>query len=210
MWEDMPAAKLSVICCSATGTLHAMAQRAAAEEKAGAQVRLRQVPEIAGPERIASMDVWSAHVTATEDEPKASTEDLVRADAVLLGTPTRCGNVAAQLEQYLDATGGAWAAGLPADEVCAGFTATQTAHGGQESTLPALDSSIYHFGGILVPPGCTDPLKFADGDPYGVAHVTGVGDDAPLSEVEHAALEHLASRVVQIAGHLLAGRNAVA
>ena len=77
-----------------------------------------------------------------------------------------------------------------------------TAHGGQESTLLALYNTIYHFGGVVVAPGYTDPLKFADGNPYGVSHVTGGNNDAPLTPVEEAALAHLAQRVVRIAGRL--------
>jgi NAD(P)H dehydrogenase (quinone) len=77
-----------------------------------------------------------------------------------------------------------------------------TAHGGQESTLLALYNTIHHFGGIIVPPGYTDPLKFADGNPYGVSHVTGGGNDAPLGEAQHNALDHMAQRVVTIAGRL--------
>jgi NAD(P)H dehydrogenase (quinone) len=77
-----------------------------------------------------------------------------------------------------------------------------TAHGGQESTLLALYNTIYHFGGIVVAPGYTDPLKYADGNPYGVSHVTGGNNDAPLTDVEHNALDHLAQRIIKIAGKL--------
>ncbi len=84
----------------------------------------------------------------------------------------------------------------------AGFTASQTAHGGQETTLLALYNAVYHFGGIIVPPGYTDALKFADGNPYGVSHVTGGGNDLPLGDAETAALDHLVQRVVHVAGRL--------
>ncbi|WP_231127359.1 NAD(P)H:quinone oxidoreductase [Motilibacter aurantiacus] len=182
-----------------------MAERvAAAGEKAGAEVRLRQVPELAPQEAIASNAAWSQHFDQTKDEPKATVDDLVWADAVLFGTPTRYGNIASQLKQYLDTTGGAWAQGKLAGKVYAGFTATQTAHGGQESTLLALYNTVYHFGGILVPPGYTDPLKFADGNPYGVSHVTGANNDAPLGDVQLAALDHLTERVLTYAAKLAA------
>ena len=76
--------KLAVIYYSSTGTIHAMAERvAAAGEKAGAEVRLRQVGELAPPEAIASNAAWSQHVDATKDEPRATADDLVWADAVL-------------------------------------------------------------------------------------------------------------------------------
>jgi NAD(P)H dehydrogenase (quinone) len=195
--------KLAIIYYSSTGTIHAMAKRlASAGESAGAEVRLRQVAELAPDEAIASNDAWSQHIDATKDEPKATADDILWADAVLFGTPTRFGNVASQLKQFLDSLGPQWAQGLLADKIYAGFTATQTAHGGQESTLLALYNSLYHFGGIIVPPGYTDPLKFVDGNPYGVSHVTGADNAAPLTDVQFAALDHLATRVVTVAGRL--------
>ncbi|GGQ56912.1 NAD(P)H:quinone oxidoreductase [Couchioplanes azureus] len=195
--------KLAVIYYSATGNIHAMAERLAqAGEKAGAEVRLRQVPELAPQEAIASNAAWSQHFDTTKDEPKASADDMVWADAVLFGTPTRYGNVASQLKQFIDTLGPQWQQGQLADKAYAGFTASMTAHGGQESTLLALYNTIYHFGGVVVAPGYTDVLKFNDGNPYGASHVTGGSNNAPLSEVEYAALDHLAQRVVTVAGKL--------
>jgi NAD(P)H dehydrogenase (quinone) len=197
--------KLAVIYYSATGTIHGMAHRiAATAEKAGAEVRLRQVAELAPAEAIASNAGWSQHFDQTKDEPKAAAEDIVWADAVLFGTPTRFGNVSSQLKQFIDTLGPQWGQGQLADKLYAGFTASQTAHGGQESTLLALYNMIYHWGGILVPPGYTDGIKFADGNPYGVSHVTGPNNDAPLSDVENAALDHLATRLITVAGRFAA------
>ncbi|MGK5498796.1 NAD(P)H:quinone oxidoreductase [Streptomyces sp. URMC 125] len=195
--------KLAVVYYSATGTVHGMAKRLAqAGEQAGAEVRLRQVAELAPQEAIASNAAWSQHFDRTKDEPNATADDVVWADAVLFGTPTRYGNVASQLKQFLDTLGPQWQQGLLADKVYAGFTATQTDHGGQESTLLALYNTIHHFGGLVVAPGYTDPLKFADGNPYGVSHVTGPNNDAPLTDTEYTALDHMAQRVVRIAGRL--------
>ncbi|MBB4697500.1 NAD(P)H dehydrogenase (quinone) [Actinoplanes abujensis] len=195
--------RLSIIYYSSTGTLHKMAERLReAGEKAGAEVRLRQVAELAPPEAIASNAAWSQHFDRTKNEPKATADDVTWADAVLFGSPTRYGNVASQLKQFLDTLGPQWAQGQLADKAYAGFTATQTAHGGQESTLLALYNTIYHFGGIVVAPGYTDPLKFADGNPYGVSHVTGGNNDAPLGDAEYAALDHLAQRIVRVASML--------
>ncbi len=195
--------KLAVVYYSSTGTIHAMAERIAeAGQKAGAEVRLRQVAELAPEEAIASNAAWSQHFDRTKDEPKASADDVVWADAVLFGTPTRYGNVASQLKQFLDTLGPQWGQGLLADKAYAGFTASMTAHGGQESTLLALYNTIYHFGGVVVAPGYTDPLKFADGNPYGVSHVTGGNNDAPLTDTEFAALDHLAERAIRVAGKL--------
>ncbi|MFI5931082.1 NAD(P)H:quinone oxidoreductase [Actinoplanes sp. NPDC051494] len=195
--------KLAIIYYSSTGTIHGMAERLQqAGEKAGAEVRLRQVAELAPEEAIASNTAWSQHFDRTKNEPKATADDIVWADAVLLGTPTRYGNVASQLKQYLDTLGAQWGQGLLANKAYAGFTASQTAHGGQESTLLALYNSIYHFGGVIVPPGYTDPLKFADGNPYGVSHVTGATNDAPVPDEVTAALDHLATRIITIAAKL--------
>ncbi|MGH3361445.1 MAG: NAD(P)H:quinone oxidoreductase [Nocardioides sp.] len=196
---------LAVIYYSSTGTVDAMARRAAATgEKAGADVRIRQVAEIAPEAAIDSTDEWREHVDETADEPKATPDDIVWADAVLLGSPTRFGNVASQLKQYLDSLGPQWAEGALADKVYAGFTASQTDHGGQESTLLALYNTVHHFGGILVAPGYTDELKYADGNPYGVSHVTGADNDAPLGDAEEAALDHLVERMVDVARKLTA------
>jgi NAD(P)H dehydrogenase (quinone) len=141
-------------------------------------------------------------VDATGDEPRATPDDVVWADAVLFGSPTRFGNVASQLKNFLDQLGPQWGKGQLADKVYAGFTASQTEHGGQETTLLALYNTMYHFGGILVPPGYTDPVKFQDGNPYGVGHVTGPDNDAPLENVQLDALDHLVERVLTVAGKL--------
>lgn len=205
----MTEVNLAVVYYSSTGTVHAMAERlAAAGEKAGAQVRLRQVAELAPAEAIASNAAWSDHYDATKDEPKAAPDDLVWADAVLFGTPTRYGNVASQLKQFVDTLGPQWQQGLLADKVYAGFTASMTQHGGQESTLLALYNTVHHFGGFLVSPGYTDPTKFADGNPYGASHVTGAQNSDPLTAVDEAALDHLATRVVTVAARLRRGSQA--
>ena len=195
--------KLAVIYYSSTATVDSMARRIAlAGEKQGAEVRLRQVDELAPPAAIDSNPAWRDHLDATADEPKAEPDDVVWADAVLFGSPTRFGNVASQLKNFLDQLGPQWGKGQLADKVYAGFTASQTEHGGQETTLLALYNTMYHFGGILVPPGYTDPVKFQDGNPYGVGHVTGPDNDAPLDNVQLDALDHLVERVLTVAGKL--------
>jgi NAD(P)H dehydrogenase (quinone) len=197
-------AKLAIIYYSSTGTIHGMAERlAAAGEKAGAEVRLRQVAELAPAEAIASNAAWSQHFDRTKDEPTATADDVVWADAVLFGTPTRYGNVASQLKQFLDTLGPQWSQNLLADKVYSGFTSTSTEHGGQESTILALYNTIHHFGGIVVAPGYTDPVKFADGNPYGTSFVAGQGN--PPDDVALNAARYQGERVVRIAAALKAG-----
>lgn len=201
--------RLAIIYYSSTGTIDEMARRCEhAGEKAGAEVRRRHVAELAPDEAIDANPGWRAHREEVADEPVASPDDIVWADAVLLGTPTRYGNVASQLKQFLDTLGPQWQKGELADKAYAGFTASMTAHGGQETTLLALYNSLYHFGGIIVPPGYTEQLKFADGNPYGVSHVTGGGNDAPLEDAQLQALDHLVDRVLTVAGALTRARAA--
>ena len=197
--------KVSVIYYSATGSVHALAQQAVeAAEKAGAEVRLRKVHELAPQEAIASNEGWSKHALETDDVPEATADDVVWADAVLFGTPTRYGNVAAQLKQFLDTLGPQWSRGELADKVYSGFTSTGTAHGGQESTLLAMYNTIYHFGGIIVPLGYTDPSKFVDGNPYGASHISQNGANPP-QEQDLTAVAYSATRAVRIAEQLKRG-----
>src|SRR5688572_4024723 len=165
--------KVSVIYYSATSSVYTLAQQAVeAAEKAGAEVRLRKVRELAPKEAIESNEGWSKHALETQDVVEATAEDVTWADAVIFGTPTRYGNVAAQLKQFLDTLGPQWAQGQLANKVYTGFVSVGTGHGGHETTLLALYNSIHHFGGLIVSPGYTDPLKFQDGNPYGASHTS--------------------------------------
>jgi NAD(P)H dehydrogenase (quinone) len=195
--------KLAIIYYSATGHGTAMAQRvAAAAEAAGADVRIRHVAETRDPSSFASNPAWSANYEATKDLPAATGDDVVWADAVIFGSPTRFGSPSSQFRTFIDSLGGLWAQGKLADKVYAGWTSSQTDHGGQETTLLALYITLMHFGGIIVPPGYTDPVKYSDGNPYGVGHITGPENKAQLSDATVAALEHLARRVVGVADKL--------
>ncbi|OBJ69868.1 NAD(P)H:quinone oxidoreductase [Mycobacterium sp. 1274756.6] len=197
--------KLAVIYYSATGHGTAMADRVArAGEAAGAEVRLRHIAETRDPAEFAHNPAWTANYEATKDLPAATGDDIVWADAVIFGSPTRFGSPTAQFRTFIDSLGGLWAKGRLADKVYAGFTSSQTVHGGQESTLLALYISLMHFGGILVPPGYTDEVKFSDGNPYGVGHVTGPENRNESSAATVDALDHLATRVVTIASRLAA------
>jgi NAD(P)H dehydrogenase (quinone) len=199
---------VAVVYYSSTGTTHEMAERLSqAAEKAGAEVRLRRVAELAPDDVVASVDEWARHREETKDIPEATPEDVVWADVVLLGSPTRFGNVASQLKQFIDTLGPQWGQGLLANKVYAGFTSSQTTHGGQESTLLALYNTIHHFGGLIVSPGYTDPVKFEDGNPYGVGHVTGPGNDEDLGSAQLNALDHMAERAVDVARKLKVGER---
>ena len=191
--------KLSVIYYSSTGHVTEMARRvAAAGETAGADVRLRRVAELAEQAAIEAEPAWSANDAATESIPVATGDDMVWADAVIFGTPTRFGSPAWQFRAYIDSLTPLFMAGKLADKVYAAFTSGRTEHGGQESTLLNFYVTLMHFGGILVPPGFTEDLKWIDGNPYGVGHVSGLNNDAKISDATAAALDHLARRVVSV------------
>lgn len=187
---------VAVIYYSSTGTIHALATEiASAAERAGAEVRLRRATELAPRAAIESNPAWAAHADATADIPEATPDDMLWADAVIFGSPTRYGNVTSQLKQFIDTLGGLWQQGKLADKVYSGFTSSATAHGGQESTLLALYNTIHHFGGILVAPGYTDPAKFVDGNPYGTSHVGG--PETPVDDNARTAARIQAERVVR-------------
>jgi NAD(P)H dehydrogenase (quinone) len=198
MSTDTPV-KVAVVFYSATGTTAAIAQELAdTAERAGATVRLRRVAELAPQSAIDSNPAWADTARRLAGTPEAEPEDMAWADAVLLGTPTRYGNVSSQLKQFLDQLGGLWQEGRLADKVYSGFTSSATTHGGQESTLLALYHTVHHFGGLLVAPGYTDPAKFTDGNPYGTSHVDAQGD-APVDDRTRAAARVQAERVVRVA-----------
>jgi len=196
----------AVIYYSATGTVHALAEAVAqGAEKAGAEVRMRRVPELAPASTIDANPAWGQHLRETSAVPEATLDDLDWADVVAFGTPTRFGTPSSQLKAFIDTTGPLWQQGRLADKVCTAFTASQTAHGGQEATLLALSHVFHHWGGIIVPPGYTDPIQFQSGNPYGTSHVASGG--AP-DDVAMEAARYQAGRAVDIATALRLGRAA--
>lgn len=203
---------VAVVHYSSTGNVHAMAKAAAqAAEKAGAdEVRLLKAAELAPAAAIESNPAWAAHAAATADIAEATPADLEWADVILLGTPTRFGLPAAQLKQFLDTTGGLWAQGKLVNKVVSSFTSTSATHGGQESTLLALNNTFYHWGSIIVPPGFADPVQFdpANGNPYGASSISGNSADN-VAEANLAAVEFQARRAVEIASALRRGRLTV-
>ena len=198
---------VAVIYYSATGNVYRLA-RAVGEgaEQAGGEIRLRKVRELAPPEAIRRNPQWALVTEQTRDIPEASLDDLDWADVVLFGTPTRYGNVAAQLKQFIDTTGPLWQQGKLAGKVYSAFTSAATAHGGHESTLLSLAHVFYHWGGIVVPPGYTDPIQFQVGTPYGTSYQSSKGGEGP-SDLVLAAARYQGRRATEVAAALKAGRR---
>lgn len=198
--------KIAVVYYSSTGNVHQLASAVAqGAEEAGAEVRLRRVPETAPEGAIASNPLWQAHVDATAGEVQEATpEDLEWADGYAFGTPTRFGTPAAQLKQFIDTLGGLWFTGKLANKGATAFTSAQNVHGGNESTILTLFNVFAHFGAVIVPPGYTDPLLFeAGGNPYGVATASG-GKSATAGEAELTAARYQGRRLAEMTAKLVA------
>ncbi|WP_163507361.1 NAD(P)H:quinone oxidoreductase [Fodinicola acaciae] len=170
--------RIAVVYYSSTGSVHAIAEAVAEGAVDGrAEVRLRRAAELAPDAVIEANAQWRAHRDATAHIETASTDDLVWADGFAFGTPTRFGQPASQLKQFLDTTSGVWQAGHLAGKPAIGFTSTAERHGGQESTLLALYHTLHHWGSIIVPTGYVDYelSHAAGGNPYGISSIGGDG-----------------------------------
>jgi NAD(P)H dehydrogenase (quinone) len=201
----MAKVKLAIIYYSATGTTY---QQALAVEEgakaAGAEVRLRKAKELAHEQAIQSNQGWSKHRLETQHVAEASNADLEWADAIIFGTPTRYGLPSAQLKQFIDGTGGLWAKGALTNKIGSSFTSTATRHGGQESTLLAINNAFYHWGMIIVGLGYVEPSQFEAGNPYGASHVSSNGT-VPPDEMAKTAARLQGKRVVEVTARFLQG-----
>lgn len=191
--------KLAIVYYSSTGTNYQLAQWAAeAGKEAGAEVKVLKVPELAPPAAIEQNPAWKAHLEATRDVPTATTDDLEWADAILFSVPTRFGNMASQMKQFLDTTGGLWAQGKTVNKVVSAMTSAQNPHGGQEATILSLYTTMYHWGAIVVTPGYTDSSIFAaGGNPYGTS--VSVDQNGKIIEDVEQAVKHQTKRLLTVA-----------
>ena len=203
------AVKVAIIYYSATGTTYRLAR--AVEEGAregGADVRLRKVRELAPEEAIASNQGWAAHRLESQHVAEATHDDLVWADALVFGTPTRYGLPTAQLKQFLDTTGPLRVKGALVNKICSAFTSSGTAHGGQETTIVNVNTTFYHWGAIIVGPGYADPIQFKAGNPYGTSFTSNNGALKP-DETALEAARFQGRRVAELAIQFIDGRKKV-
>ncbi len=169
------------------------------EAVSGMQARLRTVaPVAATTERLDP-------AVPNDGPPYATHEDLVQCCGLVLGSPTRFGNMAAPLKFFLDGTSALWLSGALVGKPAAVFTSTQTLHGGQESTLLSMMLPLLHHGMYLVglpytERGLTDTRS--GGTPYGASHVAAISGHGELSEMERELAFALGRRVAVLADKL--------
>lgn len=194
--------EILVLYYSRNGSVEKLANHIARGiEQAGCVARLRTVPPVS-PNHEAL-----APAVPDEGAPYVSKRDLAECAGIVLGSPTRFGNMAAPMKYFLDSTGAEWASGALAGKPAAVFTSTSTQHGGQESTLLSMMLPLLHHGCVLVGIPFTE-ARLTDtrtgGTPYGASHVSGADSKAPFSEDETELARALGARVAVIARKLAA------
>ena len=162
----------------------------------GASARTRTVPSVSTETEAVSADV------PDQGPPYASQTDLSECDGLILGSPTRFGNMAAALKYFLDGSAGAWVSGSLEGKPAAVFTSTSSLHGGQETTLMSMALPLIHHGMILVGVPYSEPSlneTRSGGTPYGASHIAYKQADTELSDEEIACARSLGKRVAEIA-----------
>lgn len=166
------------------------------ESVAGAAARLRTVPAVSGECEAVSPPVPG------EGPPYATREDLGACAGLVMGSPTRFGNMAAALKYFLDGTAAEWLAGTLVDKPAGVFTSTSSMHGGQESTLLAMALPLLHHGMLLVGlPYTLEALTATEsgGTPYGASHVASEARGSALTDDERKLARALGRRVAEVA-----------
>ena len=197
-----------VVYYSLYGHVYRLAQAVAQGAKSvdGAEVALKQVPETLPPEVLAKMGATEARRDQA-GVPVAVPDDLARADAILFGTPTRFGNMCGQMQQFMDSTGKLWASGALVGKVGGAFTSSATQHGGQESTILHIHTTLLHHGLIIVGlpyafAGQTRLDEITGGSPYGASTIAGSQGERLPSENELEAARFQGRHTAEIARKL--------
>ena len=199
-------AKILVLYYSSYGHIETMAEAVAegARRAEGVEVTIKRVPELV-PAEVAE----KAGMKLDQGAAVATPGELADYDAIVFGTPTRFGNMAAQMRNFLDQTGGLWAKGALVGKVGSVFTSTGTQHGGQETTITSFHTTLLHHGMVIVgvPYACeglSNMDEITGGSPYGAATLAG-GDGARRpSENELGIARFQGEHVARIAAKLAA------
>ena len=168
---------------------------------AGADVRLRRARELVGAEVMQAVPNWAENAARMNQAYAAPTnDDVLWADAIVLGTPTRFGSMTSELKAWIDGLGGLWFQGKLAGKAGSAFGTTQSPHGGNESTILSIYNVFAHLGLIIVPTGYTDPVMFKAGTPYGASAATG--KTPSVTDDERAVARYQGMRVTKVAAAL--------
>ncbi|HEV2610426.1 MAG TPA: NAD(P)H:quinone oxidoreductase [Noviherbaspirillum sp.] len=201
-------AKILVLYYSSYGHVEIMANAIAdgARSVAGTDVVIKRVPETV-PEDVARQ----SGMKLDQQAPIATVEELPEYDAIIFGSPTRYGSMAAQMRNFIDRTGGLWAKGALIGKVCSVFTSTATQHGGQETTITSIHTTLLHHGMIVVgvPYSCqalSSMDEISGGSPYGAGTIAGPDGKRMPSQNELEIARFQGSHVGSITISLLAGR----
>jgi NAD(P)H dehydrogenase (quinone) len=199
--------RILVLYYSATGNVFKMAQAVAkgVVEVSDAMADLRRVPETLPPESAKGNPAMKAAAKAQRDVSVATLADLEKCDGLVLGTPTRFGNMCQQMKAFIDTTGKLWVEGFLTDKPAGVFCSTGTLHGGQETTLITSYIPLLHHGMILlgVPPNDPDLAKAnRGGSYYGASAVVGSRTGNPPTENDLAIAQTLGRRVAWVASKL--------
>jgi NAD(P)H dehydrogenase (quinone) len=196
--------RIQVIFYSMYGHIWRMAQAVAegAGEVEGAQVQLYQVPELVPEEALERTGAKAAREPFAHI-PIAQPSVMTDADAIIFGTPTRYGNMAAQMRNFLDQTGQLWAKGAFVGKVGSVFTSTATQHGGQETTITSFHTNLFHFGMVVVgvPYACTNLFNMDEitgGSPYGAGTLAGGDGKRQPTENELTIARYQGRHVAEI------------
>lgn len=202
--------KVQVVFYSTYGHIYRMAEAVAegARSVEGAEVSLFQVPELMPEEALEKSGAKGARA-AFAHVPTIQPDQLREADAIVFGTPTRFGNMAAQMRNFLDQTGALWMQGALIGKVGSVFASTASQHGGQETTITSFHSTLLHHGMVIVgvpysEPGLTNMAEISGGTPYGATTLAGPDGKRLPSENELAIARFQGKHVAQIAGKLSA------
>jgi len=199
--------KVLVLYYSSYGHIETMAEAVAegAREVPGTEVTLKRVPELV-PDDIAK----GAGMKTEQAAPVATPAELADYDAIIFGTPTRFGNMASQMRNFLDQTGGLWAEGKLIGKVGSVFISTASQHGGQETTITSFHTSLLHHGMVIVglpysAQGLTTMDEISGGTPYGASTLSNGDGSRQPSENELNLARFQGKHVAEITAKLAAG-----
>ena len=202
-------AKVLVLYYSTYGHVETMAGAVAAGARAvaGAEVTVKRVPELM-PDDVAR----AAGAKLNQAAPVAKPDELADYDAIIIGTPTRFGNMAAQMKNFLDQTGPLWFKGALIGKVGSAFCSTASQHGGQESTLLSTHTVLLHQGMVIVglPYSAATQMRLDEitgGSPYGATTIAGGKGERQPSQNELDLARFQGRHVTEIATALVAGRR---